>query len=93
MVSLLARRKLRLFTDITILNRCINAINSLTFGMSISSVVFIPINIVSYIFLEVILMKNSILILSEHRRLDNEPKITVIIQQAVTAWLTKELYK
>lgn len=38
-------------------------------------------------------MKNSILILSEHRRLDNEPKITVIIQQAVTAWLTKELYK
>lgn len=38
-------------------------------------------------------MQNLTLILTEHRLINNESLINAIIQQAITAWLTKELYK
>ena len=38
-------------------------------------------------------MQNSTLILTEQRPTNNESLINAIIQQTITAWLTKELYK
>lgn len=38
-------------------------------------------------------MQNSTLILIEQRQSDDESSISTIIQQAITAWLTKELSK
>lgn len=38
-------------------------------------------------------MQNSILTLTEQRQSNDEPPISGIIQQAITTWLTKELYK
>lgn len=38
-------------------------------------------------------MKNSSLILTERRQSGDERQISAIIQQAITAWLTKELRK
>ena len=38
-------------------------------------------------------MKNSVLILTEQRRSNDEPLINSIIQRTITAWLTKELCK
>ena len=38
-------------------------------------------------------MQNSTLILIEQRQSNDEAPISTIIQQAITAWLTKELSK
>lgn len=38
-------------------------------------------------------MQNSTLILTEQRLTNNESLINTIIQQVITAWLIKELYK
>lgn len=38
-------------------------------------------------------MQNSTLILTEQRQPNNESRISTIIQQAITEWLTKELSK
>jgi hypothetical protein len=38
-------------------------------------------------------MQNSTLILIEQRQSNDESPISTIIQQAITAWLTKELSK
>ena len=38
-------------------------------------------------------MQNTPLILTEQRQSNDESPINPIIQQAITAWLTKELYK
>ena len=38
-------------------------------------------------------MQNSTLILTEQRQSNDESPISTIIQQAITAWLTKELSK
>lgn len=38
-------------------------------------------------------MQNSTLILIEQRQSNDESQISTIIQQAITAWLTKELSK
>lgn len=38
-------------------------------------------------------MQNSILILFEQRQANDELQISTTIQQAITAWLTKELRK
>ncbi len=38
-------------------------------------------------------MQNSTLILIEQRQSNDESSISTIIQQAITAWLTKELSK
>ena len=38
-------------------------------------------------------MKDSTLILTEQRQSHDESPISTLIQQAVTAWLTKELIK
>lgn len=40
-----------------------------------------------------VLVKNPTLILTEQRQSNNEPQISTLIQQAITAWLTKELSK
>lgn len=36
-------------------------------------------------------MRNATLILTEQRQSDDESRICAVIQQAVTAWLTREL--
>lgn len=38
-------------------------------------------------------MKNQIFILTEQHQSNEESPINTLIQQAITAWLTKELYK
>lgn len=38
-------------------------------------------------------MQDSILTLTEQQRFTDEPSISAILQQAITAWLTKELTK
>ena len=38
-------------------------------------------------------MKNSILILTEQRQSGSSALVSTLIQQAITAWLTKELRK
>jgi len=38
-------------------------------------------------------MQNATLILTEQRQSNNEFPISIIIQQTITAWLTKELTK
>ena len=38
-------------------------------------------------------MKNPVFILTEQRQSNDESPISTIIQQAITAWLTKELRK
>lgn len=38
-------------------------------------------------------MKNSILILTEQQQSDDTDLVSALIQQAITAWLTKELRK
>ena len=40
-----------------------------------------------------VFMKNSTFILTEQRRSIDKSPICTIIQQTITAWLTKELYK
>jgi len=44
-------------------------------------------------FLGGVLMKNPTFILTEQRQSNDESPISTIIQQAITAWLTKELSK
>lgn len=38
-------------------------------------------------------MKNPVFILTEHRQTNGKERIDRAIQQAITAWLTKELTK
>lgn len=38
-------------------------------------------------------MKNSALILTEQRQSNDDSPVSTIIQQTITAWLTKELSK
>lgn len=38
-------------------------------------------------------MKNSILIITEQQQSDETDLVSVLIQQAINAWLTKELRK
>lgn len=38
-------------------------------------------------------MQNATLILTERRQSNDESSISAILQQAITAWLTKELCK